>query len=280
MTDSEMQMARLRPLYERLAEALAGVDGEEELAAFCRDRKAAESQEENVFLDYVEVVEDMIRDAGLRAAFQVVGQLAGPAPTEQDEPRFDLNRVEDFIAQREVEILDISGQLDRSERTSMIDRGESWRGSAKHALAIKRQELVVAHKLRLKLLRQSGEDGSEAEAPIWDDEAFDNAARIIAAQGKRTKKISNVIDTLEKRLEASLKQAEKEKRNRIFQVDRAALARMHLLSCLRFAAPDLVEPALARCSDLQTALDEGQATAPELMKRARDVAYVESVPAE
>ncbi|MBW3243303.1 hypothetical protein KUV57_11405 [Epibacterium sp. DP7N7-1] len=280
MTDNEMQMARLRPLYERLAEALAGVDGEEELAAFHRDRHAAESQEENVFLDYVEVVEDMIRDAGLRAAFHVVGQLAGPAPTEQDEPRFDLNQVEDFIAQREVEILDIGGQLDRSEKNSMTERSDAWRGSAKHALTIKRQELVVAHKLRLKILRQSQVGAAKADASIWDDESFANATSIFAAQGKRTKKISSVIDTLEKRLEATLKQKEKERRNRIFQVDRAALARMHLLSCLRLAAPDIVDPVLARCSELQTALGEGRATVSELMKSAKDVAYLETVPVE
>lgn len=278
MTDNGKHMAQMRPLYERLAEALAGVDGDAELAAFCRDRTAAEDQEENVFLDYIEVVEEMIQDAGLRAAFQVVGQLAGPAPTGSDETGFDLDRIEDFIAQREFEILSIGGQLDRSEKTPMTEGKEAWRASARYALDMKRQELVVAHRLRLKVLRQNQEGATEA--PIWDDEASANAARIIAAQGRRPKKASTIIDTLEERLAAAVKRAEKERRNRIFLVDRAVLARMHLLSCLRAATPDLVEPALARCGELQSALDAGQGTAVELMKRARDVDYLEAVAAE
>ncbi|WP_154667668.1 AAA family ATPase [Leisingera caerulea] len=263
--------AEVRRIHERLAWALAKVDGEEDLAEFLRDRDNPPPSQENAFEDYVGIIRDMIEVSGLNSIITVAAAVALPGCKPGEEVQPDICLLEEFIAEREVEVADVDGQIERSELTYSPDRGKRWRQAAAYARRFKADEIIAAKKLRLKLLRNADAKASLEAGPKPSARAYKSVEKRLSSTPEAVQKLEKQVKALSQDLEDARKERSEEKRKRVHQVDRVSLARTHLLTYLREYAPDQVERALQGCSALQEALDSGAASVRDLTRQAREI---------
>lgn len=142
---------RQRHLVSRLAKAWARVEGELDLFEADRpispDRAGGE-----VFESYMGDAWDLMRASGLGELLSLAEMLSRHAPGQKANAE-DLDMIEAYIAQQQIDITRIETQLDLWNSGGLQHRDRRWAEKARRAMDAKMSNLNAAHRVRLRFTR-------------------------------------------------------------------------------------------------------------------------------
>lgn len=261
--NADLDTAAFQQLVFRLAQALARADGDEEAARFEAHRNAPPADGDSEYEFYLDTIQEMLSRARVSEQLRLFADAAMVEGRDRLGRADTLERIEAYAVARELEIVDIGAQIERSLTRDSLDRGEGWLNSARRALAAKRRDLGFALRLRLQVMRRAGPMAQQDA--VWDAEVapIGPAPGVQAARDKEFERLERENSVLKAQLEQMRISRDTEREKRTRQLNRLNLSRSVLLARMRVFAPDLVDEAMAHISRLQAEHDADPDRDPE-----------------
>lgn len=251
----DIDPAAFEHLVLRLAQALARADGDDEAAAFEAHRRTPPADGDSEYEFYMATIREMLTRARVSEQLRLFADAAMIEGSDRLGRADTLERIEAYATAREIDIIDIAAQIERSKVRDSLDRGESWLKSASRALAAKRRDLGFALRLRLQIMRRAGPMGQQDA--VWDAEVgpVGPATGVQAARDREFERIERENASLRTQLEQMRASRDTERVKRTRQLNRLNLSRGVLLARMRIHAPELVDDAMEHVSRLQAEHD-------------------------
>lgn len=159
-------------LMERIGRAWARIDDEAAedagdisqnlVAQFDLENGFAEDRDRPIQDLYITSAEDLFDRAKLIGVMQIMAEILTISPHAEIDPEASLEACEAYIAQREIDILAITAQLENATGPNSR-RDHGWHSSANRALKHKRHDLFTGLRLRQRLMRDAGITSADAE---------------------------------------------------------------------------------------------------------------------
>lgn len=251
----DIDPAAFEQLVFRLAQALARADGDDEAAAFEAHRRTPPAEGESEYEFYMMTIREMLTRARVSEQLRLFADAAMIEGSDRLGRADTLERIEAYAVAREIDVIDIAAQIERSKVRDSLDRGENWLKSASRALVAKRRDLAFALRLRLQVMRRAG-PMSQQDA-VWDAEIapIGPASGAQATRDRELERLEREKGSLRTQLEQMRVSRDTEREKRARQLNRLNLSRGVLLARMRIHAPELVEDAMEHVSRLQAEHD-------------------------